>query len=226
MAFQWSLVVEADAGSPRSSVPVTQSTDERARLVSLALLLSAAMSDMPPPPPPPPPSFSAAPPGYQPYQQMSQTPQFASWGSRVGGHIVNGLVALLFGLPALVAFFVVPKEVRACTIDGEPALCELPSDAGWAIIAVLGIVGLVAFFVLYSRQVATTGQAWGHKAAGVRIVDAQTGGTISAGKAFFRYTIGHWIDGVVCYLGYLWPLWDSKKQTFSDKIFSTYSVKA
>jgi uncharacterized RDD family membrane protein YckC len=74
-------------------------------------------------------------------------------------------------------------------------------------------------------MIAKTGQAWGHKAVGVRIVDANTGGNIGAWKAFFRYTVGHWLDGVVCYLGYLWPLWDSKKQTFADKVFGTYSIK-
>lgn len=149
----------------------------------------------------------------------------ASWGSRVGGHIVNGLVAVLFELPAIIAFFVVPKEITNCTIDGEPALCELPTGAGWGTIAILGVVGIVAYFVMYSRMVAAGGQAWGHKAVGVRIVDAATGGNIGAGKAFFRFTVGHWIDSFVCYLGYLWPLWDAKKQTFSDKIFSTYSIK-
>jgi len=183
------------------------------------------MSYMPPPPPPP--NFGATPPpGYQPYQQLQQTPPFASWGTRVGGHIINGLVVALFSLPAVIAFFAVPKEIRACTINDEPGLCKVPTGAGWAIIAVRGIVGVVAYFVMYSRMVARTGQAWGHKAVGVRIVDATTGGNIGAGKAFFRFTVGHWLDGIVCYLGYLWPLWDAKKQTFADKAFSTYSIKA
>ena len=157
---------------------------------------------------------------------MQQTPSYATWGSRVGGHIVNGLVGALFAVPALIAFFVVPKETQVCTVNDEVRLCEVPTGAGWGIIAALGIVGAVAFFVMYSKKVATTGQAWGHQAVGVRIVDATTGGNIGAGKAFLRYTIGHAIDGAVCYLGYLWPLWDKDKQTFSDKIFGTYSIKA
>ena len=157
---------------------------------------------------------------------MQQTPQFASWGSRVGGHIINSLVAALFELPALIAFFTVPTEVRVCTVNGEVGLCKYPTGAGWAIIAVLGIVGFVAFAVLYSKKVASTGQAWGHKAVGVRIVDATTGGNIGAGKAFFRYLIGSWVNSFICALGYLWPLWDAKKQTFGDKMFTTYSVKA
>ena len=60
---------------------------------------------------------------------------------------------------------------------------------------------------------------------GTLFLDARTGGNISAGKAFFRFLIGHWIDGLVCYLGYLWPLWDKQKQTFADKIFGTFSIK-
>ena len=177
---------------------------------------------MPPPPPP-----MNVPPGYQPYQayQQPSVPPFASWGTRVGGHIVNGLVGLLFGLPAIISFFVVPTEIQACTVNDEPGLCELPTTAGWAIIALLGVVGMVAYLVMYARMVSATGQAWGHKAVGVRIVDSSTGGNISSGKAVLRLIFGHWVDGAVCYLGYLWPLWDKQRQTFADKIFSTYSIR-
>jgi len=177
------------------------------------------MSSMPPPPPP-----GSLPPGYQPYQQAA-TPQFAQWGTRVGGHIINGLVFALFAVPAIIAVFALPKEIEACTINDEPRLCEVPTSSSWAIIIALAVAGLIGFAVLYSRMVSTTGQAWGHKTVGVRIVDARTGGNISAGKAFFRFLIGHWIDGLVCYLGYLWPLWDKQKQTFADKIFGTFSIK-
>ena len=34
------------------------------------------------------------------------------------------------------------------------------------------------------------------------------------------------VNAIPCYLGYLWPLWDSKRQTFADKIMSTYVIKA
>lgn len=176
------------------------------------------MSTMPPPP-------NSPPPGYQPYLAAPQQQQFAGWGSRVGGHLINGLVGTVFAIPAIIALVAGPKETEVCTVNGDVGLCEVPTGATWGMIIGLGLVGLVAFGILYSRMIAKSGQAWGHKAVGVRIIDANTGGNISAGKAFFRYLFGHWIDGVVCYLGYLWPLWDKNKQTFADKIFSTYSVK-
>ena len=33
--------------------------------------------------------------------------------------------------------------------------------------------------------------------------------------------IAHYVDQFVCYLGYLWPLWDDKRQTLADKIMGT-----
>ena len=30
----------------------------------------------------------------------------------------------------------------------------------------------------------------------------------------------HIVDSI-CYIGYLWPLWDRKRQTFADKILKT-----
>jgi uncharacterized RDD family membrane protein YckC len=177
------------------------------------------MSTMPPPPP------SSIPPGYQPYATANASMNYASWGARVGGHIINGLSMILFVLPAFIAIFAVPREYQECTIDGDPGVCNLPTSAGWAIVIVLGIAGVIAFFVMYSRAVGKTGQFWGHRAAGVRIVNASDGSPIGAGKAFGRYLL-HYIDQVVCYLGFLWPLWDKKKQTWADKICGTVSVRA
>jgi uncharacterized RDD family membrane protein YckC len=37
--------------------------------------------------------------------------------------------------------------------------------------------------------------------------------------AFVR-DLAHFLDGIF-YIGYLWPLWDPKRQTFADKVCST-----
>jgi uncharacterized RDD family membrane protein YckC len=69
-----------------------------------------------------------------------------------------------------------------------------------------------------------TGQSYGKKFAGTKLVSASNGQPIGGGMGFVRYLV-HIVDGLPCYLGYLWPLWDSKRQTFSDKIIGTYVVK-
>ncbi len=57
---------------------------------------------------------------------------------------------------------------------------------------------------------------------GIKLIDEQSGQPIGAGKCFLRQ-ICHILDGL-CYIGYLWPLWDAKKQTFADKIMTTIVI--
>ena len=33
------------------------------------------------------------------------------------------------------------------------------------------------------------------------------------------------ISGQICYLGYLWMLWDGKNQTWHDKVAGTFVVR-
>jgi hypothetical protein len=41
--------------------------------------------------------------------------------------------------------------------------------------------------------------------------------------AFVR-DLAHIVDSVICYVGFLFPLWDAKKQTLADKIVKTVVV--
>ena len=40
---------------------------------------------------------------------------------------------------------------------------------------------------------------------------------------FVRY-LCHFVDSLACYIGWFWPIWDTKRQTFADKIVSTVVV--
>jgi uncharacterized RDD family membrane protein YckC len=42
--------------------------------------------------------------------------------------------------------------------------------------------------------------------------------------AFVR-DLCHFVDAIICYVGFLFPLWDDKRQTLADKIVSTVVVK-
>ena len=166
--------------------------------------------------------------GYQPFpqQQAMGTGQYGSWIARVGATIVDGIVAALFTAPAYIALLAGPKEIDFCGSGFEDgSLCRVPTGTSWALFAGLGALGVIGFLVLYCRKVGTTGQSWGHKVAGLRVVDAQTGSTIGGGRALGRY-FARILSALPCYLGFLWPLWDARKQTFHDKIVGTVVVKA
>lgn len=80
---------------------------------------------------------------------------------------------------------------------------------------------------VYNRwmQQGTTGQSLGKRITKIKLVGESTGQPIGAGMAFLR-DLAHFVDGIICYVGYLWPLWDDKSQTLSDKIIGTVVINA
>jgi uncharacterized RDD family membrane protein YckC len=135
---------------------------------------------------------------------------YASWIQRVGGNIIDSLVIVPFG-------------ILAATVGiGTDEVTAMPKfNAFYFIFILLGaIVGAYNRWFLQGK----TGQSWGKKVVGLRLIGEATGQPIGAGQAFLR-DICHIVDGVICYIGFLWPLWDAKKQTLADKILSTIVVK-
>lgn len=88
-----------------------------------------------------------------------------------------------------------------------------------------GLVWLVAlgwgFYNAYLNG--ETGQSFGKKTVGLKLVGEQTGQVIGGGSGIVRM-LCHIIDGAICYIGYLFPLWDAKKQTIADKIMKTVVI--
>ncbi|MGK4593097.1 RDD family protein [Amycolatopsis sp. w19] len=80
-------------------------------------------------------------------------------------------------------------------------------------------------WTVYNRwiKMGTTGQSLGKKMVNTKLVRESDGQPIGPLMAFVR-DLCHNLDGWVCGLGYLWPLWDEKKQTFADKILGTVVV--
>jgi len=82
-------------------------------------------------------------------------------------------------------------------------------------------------WTIYNRwyQGGTTGQSLGKKALNLRLVSEETGQPIGMLMAFVR-DICHIIDSVICYVGFLFPLWDATRQTIADKIVKTVVIPA
>ncbi|MGY2011683.1 RDD family protein [Nocardia gipuzkoensis] len=65
-----------------------------------------------------------------------------------------------------------------------------------------------------------TGQSLGKQAVGLRLVDTGSAAPVGVGRAFVRQ-VAHVADALPFCLGYLWPLWDARRQTFADKLCGT-----
>ena len=165
--------------------------------------------------------YPAAPP---PHQWAQSGPPLASWGDRVLATLIDGL----YQLPAVVLYIVGigMAAANAPTTRGGTVITKGNPGLMWVgiVLLALGAVGTMSI-ALYNRIVVQgrTGQSWGKKRVGIRVVHQQTGALIGAGKMFLR-ELSHYLDGAI-YIGYLWPLWDPLRQTFADKIMTTVVVK-
>jgi len=134
---------------------------------------------------------------------------YATWLQRVGGYLIDALCVAPFSiLAALLGQSTDPTT-------GMPKLNAMY----W----IFGLLGLVVNAYNRWYQAGKTGQSWGRKALGIRLVGEQTGQPIGPGMAFVR-DLAHIVDSLICFIGYLFPLWDAKKQTLADKIVKTLVV--
>ena len=173
-------------------------------------------------PPPPPgqgeggwgqPAYGApgqpAPGGY--HTHGTPTP-YAEWIKRVGSYLVDvavmipGYLVMLIGAPMM------------GSDNGALAAIGIVVYLAGAL-AVLGI----AIWNIVLRQ-GRTGWSVGKQVLGIRLIAEKTGEPLGPGLTFVR-ALCHILDQLPCYLGFLWPLWDAKKQTFADKIMGTVVIE-
>lgn len=170
------------------------------------------------------PGYPAAPP-QQAWAGWAPTFPLASWGDRVVAALIDALYLLPFSIAyvagIMMAAINAPTKTRSGTVvsPGNPG-------AMWLGVALL-VIGVLGIFVVgfYNTVVVQgrTGQSWGKKRWGIRVIRQDNGQILTMGNNFLRQ-LCHYLDGAV-YVGYLWPLWDPMRQTFADKIMKTVVVK-
>ncbi|MDH6440581.1 putative RDD family membrane protein YckC [Streptomyces sp. SAI-144] len=139
--------------------------------------------------------------GYPQQPGYGAQPPYANWGQRFLGTLVDMLV------------FVVPYIIVGVGAANK--------TAALVIIGYLGIIGIAIWLLIMEGR---TGQTLGKKALGIRLVRESDGQPLGVGMAFVR-RLAHFLDSLACYLGWLWPAWDAKRQTFADKVCSTIVIR-
>jgi uncharacterized RDD family membrane protein YckC len=166
----------------------------------------------------PPAAYGAGPPASYAQPYGGETPGYfmgrtlANWPQRVAAYLIDGLIA---GIPLFLAGFLY-----------NPAPGETPSGTSTLVVFLLYAVFLAVY--IYNRCIlmGRTGQSWGKQVLNIRLLRMQDGQPVGGGIAFVR-DLCHILDGLPCILlpiGFLWPIWDSRRQTFADKIVNTVVV--
>ncbi|MBT2481043.1 RDD family protein [Streptomyces sp. ISL-94] len=153
----------------------------------------------------PPPYGAYPPPGMPGMPGMGPAP-LAHWGLRAGALLLDGLIV---AGPMYALGFI------------DLANSDHPEEPG-----VLGVIGMLYAFAMGLFQIylqGKTGQTTGKKVVGISVRRESDGSTLGFGMALVRW-LAHFLDSIACYLGWLWPLWDEKKQTFADKVCGTVVI--
>jgi uncharacterized RDD family membrane protein YckC len=189
---------------------------------------------IPPPPPPPPPSYGAGAPPPPPGTPAGPS-AYATVGARLGALLIDGLLTAVTALPAIVILITGPTEISRCSVDDDGnldfggrdnAFCEGPTGGTIAAAVVVGAILVLGFALYQAHRQGTRGHTIGKAAVGIQVIDAHTGAYIGFGRSIGRTLFRQFISGNVCLLGYLWALWDSRNQTWHDKVVNSVVVKA
>ena len=165
-----------------------------------------------------------APPGYG-----APPANLASWGIRAGALLLDGLFAGLVSLPGVIVLI---AALASADTETDAAGTTTITDVNGGLLAlgiVLLLVAVVFQFWNYGWRNGSKGCSLGKQVVGIRLVSMATGqppgGWVGLGRFLVRNLLGALTGGIYTILTYLWPLWDEKKQTLDDKIFSTLVVR-
>lgn len=136
--------------------------------------------------------------------------EYVGFWARVGAALIDSIIVLVLTTPLLLAIYS-PDYFSAAR--GSP----LAGVANILISWVLPALGVILFW-LY-RQ-ATPGKM----VVSARVVDAQTGNSLTTGQAIGRY-LGYFVSTIPLCLGLLWVAFDPRKQGWHDKLAGTVVIR-
>ena len=137
-------------------------------------------------------------------------PALASWGARVGANVLDQLVTSIPGTVGLLVFLAGFGYSDSAPGNGV----ETPSGGELLLTLVGCLLSLALWIWNRGLKQGRTGRSIGKQVLGLRLVREADGGPTGVGTALLR-DVAHIVDGAPMDIGYLWPLWDPKKQTFA-----------
>jgi uncharacterized RDD family membrane protein YckC len=225
------VTVESDGGS--ATIRVTATVDPQPPTAAVGQPPTAEQTttgqavDPPPWPLPPPehatrgrrrprqdgsPGLGGDPYSYQrPDGKSYQSDELAIWRQRA----VAGIIDLLPLLPGITLFVLGGYQ------DCYDSTCynRFPSWFIW--VGLAWITGIRIYNRWYLQG--KTGQSWGKRATHLKLVRMADKQPIGAGAAFVR-GLAHLLDILTLGIGYLFPVWDIRRQTLADKVMKTVVI--
>lgn len=145
---------------------------------------------------------------------------YATYGTRLLAFLLDQFFGMVVGLLALALLFV-PLGLLLATGGGEPS-----PVAFVGLFVVMGLVWLGSLVAIYWNvgwRQGRTGQSLGKQAMGIEVVRVADGSYLGAGTGVLRALMAGLVSGFFL-LGYLWPLWHDREQTWHDLIVDSLVI--
>lgn len=162
-------------------------------------------------------------------EQAEESPMvYAGFWSRFVAYVIDGVVVGIIEVITLMVtvgptWLVMLRYLSQNHMTGNPQLGAFPASLPLALylgVLLSVVLPVLYFIIMWGRKGATLGKM----AMGIRVVRTN-GSNISYGTAFLRYIGYQFISPALFLLGFLWMLWDDRKQTWHDKIASTCVIR-
>lgn len=137
---------------------------------------------------------------------MSGQYQYAGFWIRLAAVIIDSIILAIVLTP--IAFFF------SADVDMQDPMAFSKMDV------ITQIIGIIFVIFCWVKFAGTPGK----RLLKLKVLDEATGNKLTLGQAILRY-IGYIPSAIVFGLGYLWVIWDGKKQGWHDKIAKTVVVK-
>jgi len=151
---------------------------------------------------------------------LMSRPPLASVLTRFGAVVLDGLLPMAIAIPAGITGYVM--FLGLASIPPSP-----PSDT----MQIVGIFVLLLTYIGFMSYSALVLALWaygltpGMYLLGIRIIKVDTGVPAGFWRMALRQIVGQWVSAIVCYLGFIWVLFDANRQGWHDKIAKTLVVR-
>lgn len=143
----------------------------------------------------------------------------AGFGIRLAAMLIDNLVLSIALTPVSLLFFgretLTDEQLQTMMLNQDFSALFNPNEV--LLLQILTLIITVFFWVKYAG---TPGKRW----LGIRVVDAQTGGNLTATQSILRY-VGYFLSALPLCLGFFWVLFDDKNQGWHDKIAGTMVIE-
>ena len=159
-------------------------------------------------------------PGAQPGGPVGE---LAGLGGRIVAFLIDRfLVGIIIGAGYLVLGALMFAGAATQSEEGGTA-----AGIGAMLVVLVMIPAALAVMLFNEVYIAgkNNGQTIGKKLMKIRVAK-EDGTPFGYMDAFLRNVIGYFISSLVCSLGFFWGLFDSRNQTWHDKLFHTFVVRA